>query len=279
MKLRRHPGASLPPATVSVRFQGQLLLEPKDDHTCQVHVNYIAFQHELSIAISGKRPGAQEPELIGNVLRGRLEETFSIQKTTGGQGVFGFFADTFNRVSGDAQDLRWAIDLQHPREFHDPDQLTLTLDRPNVQPGISIKDGVFFVSERSDQSRLFVHRIRGEDNLDLPRIGTIIAAAISMQGNQKVKLSWKEGGAAQTLELPRPEGEFPTGTTYTVDIKNEPRSSGSGSVHDELVEYYRVLRDERGNPISVNERFSLEAILLGSFDGDRIPCMSVFLGE
>ncbi len=278
MKLQTYAGASLPAPTVIVMFKGLMLLKPENDRSCTVGIHYNpSFFHELSITIEAQKPDGTS-ELIGAPLRGQLEDTFTIEKTSGSQGVFGFFPGNFSRASGDAQDLRWAIDLQNPREFHDPGSFPLTWIPGMVMPGIIMRDGVFYVSDRSDPTTLFVQRVRAGDNLNLRRIGTVIAASIPVQGTEKVRLSWRQGGTARTLEVPRPVAQDPVGTVYSVSIRNEPLSIGTGTTHDEVAEYYRVLT-RNGNLILPNERFKLEMVQLNSFDSDRIPCMSVFLEE
>ena len=280
MKLQPFPNPRLPVPFVVLSFKGQLLIRPAaDSQSCKISVNYnTSTTHRLDLVFEARRPNNQVDQIA--TLHDRLEDTFSIEVTTQSQGVYGFVPTTgaiFDRssASSDRQDLRWAIDLQNPREFHNFD---LKCDDANVEPGILMKDGVFYTFDKSDRATLFVNRNRPGDVLPLPSIGTVIGAIIEPPATGKsVLVKWKEGGHAKSAQLPR--GEDPTGTYYSISVVNEPPSGTDDTGHDELDEYYRVLTKMDGSPILSNERFKLEMVHLNSFDGDRIPCMSIFLGE
>jgi hypothetical protein len=224
-----------------------------------------------------------DPSEVIDTLHGKLEDIFSIENSAS-QEVFAFVPTpgaTFDRNSAnnDPQDLRWAIDLQNPREFHDFD---LTFSEGVGEFGLLIKDGIFYTFDRSDSRTLFVDRSRPGDVLPLSAIGTVINAIIPPPpANKSILVKYKTGGQLKTQELPRKDDQGkpkdPEGTFYSIDVANEPPS---GTIDpDELDEYYQVLTNANtGKPIPANERFKLEMVHISANDGDRIPCMSVFLG-
>ena len=286
MNLRRHPDVSLPAPSVTILIKGQLLLRPNANSTaCRISVNAdTSYPHRLAFIVDAILPDGTRvnPPLVA--LPGPLEDNISIEVTPNSRGVFGFVVGDpsadFNRFAGgnDSKDIRWAIDLQNPREFHPaaPDLICTAED----QYGIIVKDGIFHCVDRSSAATLFVQRRRASDIRQMNRIGTIIGNIINLQGGEHVSISWRQAGQARTLALPRPPATDPPGTYYAVSIRNDPDSITAETTHDELSEYYRVLRKPpKGDPFLENEQFKLDMVQLDAHDGDRIPCMSVFLGE
>jgi hypothetical protein len=280
MKLQRFSRPRLPVPFVLLSFKGQLLIQPvAGGQSCKIGVNHhTKIPHKLNVAFLAVLPNGQSRTIA--LLTDRLEDTFSIEVTPKSKGVFGFVptpGEVFDRssASSDSQDLRWAIDLQNPNEFHDFD---LEFTEVQGEFGFLMRDGVFYTLLKSDPRTLFVDRARPGDVLPLVSIATHIGAIIEPPAaGQNVLVKWKENGSPKSEQLPRQAD--PDGTFYTISAVNEPPLETPGVVHDELDEYYEVLTKANGSPILANERFKLETIQTTSFDGDRLPCMSIFLGE
>jgi hypothetical protein len=285
MKFRQFSGNGLPAPSVTVLIKGQLLIRPAaDGKSCRINVNSnTTSPHQLDVLVDAIFPNDTTRSEVE--LHGPLEDNFSIEVTPQSHGVFGFVvgnpAVPFDRFStgNDQQDLRWAIDLQNAREFHQTQQDLVCVSE--AEYGIVLKDGVFYTSDRSDPASLFVDRKRASDILRMNRIGTVIGVIIELSDDphnpEKVLINWKQNGTARTQELPR-TGD-PDGTYYSISLRNEPKSITTGTTHDELAEYYNVVKKPNGTAFPLNEQFKLEMVQIDSHDGDRIPCMSVFLGE
>src|SRR5882672_5784773 len=172
MKLRKHTGVSLPAPSVTILIKGQLLLRPNANSTaCRISINSdTSYPHRFAFIVDAILPppaGATTPPPPRNLvnLAGPLEDNIAIEVTPQSHGLFGFaVGDTtadFNRFAAghDSKDIRWAIDLQNPHEFH-PDTPELICTAENVY-GIVVKDGIFHCVDRSSPATLFVQRRRG----------------------------------------------------------------------------------------------------------------------
>lgn len=273
------PNTPLPPPLVQVLFKGLIILRPDTGGVCTVKMHRGTDDHFLIIEVRGKPP--RERDFLVTRRAGLLQNTLSIgvDPAPGGNRVFAFHPEggnLLNRKNGvDGRDLRWAIDLLHPGEFHGANDLVLHEENA---PGIRMTDGVFFTADITDDREIGVRRKRSTDNLDLHRIATIIGAIIPPPAStSRVVLDW--GGGEQPLSLPRTQD--PAGTVYTISVRNDPVVIDFEPTHDELEEYYDLVRKRNGgSEVPQNEQFRLEfSRPSGLRTTDRIPCMPVILGE
>jgi hypothetical protein len=260
---------------VNVIFRGLLLIIP-DAHgtSCDIGVHRRAADHFLTVAVTARRPSGDD--YVIDFHAGPLNGpplSINVNPPTG-DGVFAYVPTPppFDRShNNDAQDLQWAIDMQ---ALHGGQ---LEADDAGIHPGITMSDGIFFTVLRTDhQSIQLILTDPAGTSSDIQSIGQVIGATIWLRAGQSVHLERKENGILRKLDLPLP-GD-PADTAYEIYVRNDPPGFFVGAGHDELEQYYDVLRKKGGGVITAGERFSLEP-RGGPFSTDRIPCMPVLLPQ
>lgn len=274
-----NPATELPTSPLAtVIFRGLLLLRPDAaGNVCEVGVHRRAADHYTTIAIVGRRPGGEDfvIDFLAGPPTGR---TFSIGiDPPAGGGVYAYTpGETFDRnaADNDDHDLRWAIDLEGP-EFHDG---PLGTDAAGILPGIELSHGVFHTVLRTEADDVNVTRKGGSKPDSILRsIAHVIGAHLAPPEGSSLLVKWQECGLDRSLRLPR--AEDPAGTSYEIYVRNDPPGFSAGPGHDELEQYYQVIR-QGGTAVGAAARFTLEAIPVKApfFTTDRIPCMPVVLG-
>ena len=271
----------LPPSRVEVRFKGLILIRP-DGATCTVRLHSSTPDHFLIVEVMAKRPGGgldlvtRRAGALQNHLTIRVDPAPAEPRVSGYHPEGAGFTRKF---SADTRDLRWAIDLLHP-DFHGRDGLTANEGAEKV---IRVLDGIFFTADITDDGEMGVRRTRQGDNLDLFKIATVIGLRIPLPAaNSNVVLDW---GGGDEIRLPRPvgagQGQDPENTTYKISVRNDPVGIDFEPTHDELEEYYDLVRKPGNVAVPPFEQFSLEITPRGIHKRgtDRIPCMPVIVGE
>lgn len=268
---------------VKIFLQGQLILEPQDDFTCDIGVNRSATNHKLSLEVRQKMIDEKTPDII--ILR-QLEKleplgvVIDLQPASTA-GVKRFVPDGFARdesAKSDQQDFRWLVDLKS-EEFHNAE---VAINGNDTEPNIKIRDGIFYTALRTDPSQVTVTRTGGgKDTLNLNRIASVVGVNIYLPDDSIMfKLSWTQDGERKRRLLPRPS-EASGIKCYEIRINNDPPYTDPEldlATHQELREYYKVvdgvLVDDEPTAF---ERFELvfgkpDVPSLGT---PTIPCMPV----
>jgi hypothetical protein len=258
---------------VEVIFRGLLLISPDAaGNSCDIGVHNRAVDHYLTIAVT-RKPLSGEDSVIdfhAGPLNG-LPFSIGVNPPTG-NGVFAYMPTPppFDRSqANDDQDLQWAIDMQ---VLHGGQ---LETDPSGINPSVIISDGVFFTVLRTDEEevKLILQDPSGVSS-DIHSIAHVIGASIWLRAGQSVHIERQENGLLRKLNLPLP-GD-PSDTDYEIYIRNDPPGFFTVAEHDELEQYYDVLRKKGGGQIGDDERFSLEPHG-GPFNTDRIPCMPILM--
>lgn len=261
---------------VKIIFHGQLLLRSEDGATCEVGVNPLATGHVLSVEARTKAPG--KPDLINmrhiGPLHFRRPEGMTIEVSPAVASPAAFKCVTLDPVNYETgegapdNDFRWILNLEGPL-FHERE---LNPSIFGTQHVIKLQGGEFFFQTalRADSRLDYVRKGGGKTDLRLKRIGAIASASVFLAANQSVVLRWKDGTqeADRVLTLTKSA----QGATYEIYVENTPLYTeldpSNPSVHDELIEYYKVIPEIPPMPMSA--RFRLEPSF-PTFEGESAP--------
>lgn len=276
MPFKKFPDTSLPLPTVEMRFKGLLVVNPADDKKkCQVGIHRLGDDHFPVIEIRGKTRAGRD-FLVARLL-GPLPSplTIGLDPRPANSYVYAFWPAPrpFNRSTDHHDtDLGWAVDLQEPKHFHNE---KLQMFSPGVGPYLEISDAVFFSGHLTDKTEVVV-KVEGPNGVDdLHRIASVICASISLP-NEGHRVLISGGGIASPIILPR-SGDEPD-TLYTVSVRNEPLSIGleDEPTHEELDQYYEVIRKLNGTIVPIRDRFRIKmSSVVHPRLTDEIPCMPV----
>jgi hypothetical protein len=264
---------------VTVELTGLLLFMPANNSSsCAIGVHRTAPDHKLEIALVVCEPG--KPPCLVPLHSGNLEsEPFSIRVTPDSHRVSAWKPTLlpFDRANpaNDETDLQWAVDIN---QMH-PEGLNCI----NVHPCVTIYDGIFYTRKKSKEEKVDVDLVRGTSHTNLHSIAGTIGVAITLSGQSKVLLDWRNSAGPQTENLPR-EGDLP-GTTYVLSIRNVPPPPATTPGHNEMAHYYEVLRRLDGSEVPAEQKFDLNVTLKpveetrpGIRKTDEIPCMPTIFG-
>lgn len=270
------------PPDVDIIFHGQLLLRSRDGVNCEVGVNPLALNHQLSIWSVTKVPG--QPDVVNMRHNGPLNFRGVEGMTIGVTGEIDTRA-AWKCVSNDAvdpvqgggappQDFRWILNLEGSL-FHNS---LLQCPLFGTQNSIKLTNGEYFfrTGVRSGSNLKYVRRRAAANPTDFRRIGAVARASVFLNQTQSLVMTWRDATAEQTLALGKP----PTNGIHEIYVENTPlfipETSAIG--HDELVEYYKVLPG-----VNQADRFTLhsERENPGPFDKGTptIPCQVIRLDE
>jgi hypothetical protein len=261
---------------VRVFFSGLTISKPAADaKTCEVFIHRVALNHVPSIEVRIKRPGQRDIILMRQVAPfefarpvppNPVAEHSLLITTAAARGIRGYEGSP----TAEGQTLRKALDLNvlHPGKTN--------VHKPSGQPSIFFNDAVFYSADITDPGLEVELRRVGSSTGDLlPPFASLIGANIY---DTRVTLEWRQSGALQTLPLT----ELPAGFSYEIYVINdppfEPLPPAGTQPHDELEEYYKLLRDV---PFPEQFRFFFRKIpdalteKTGNRGSSRTPCMSV----
>lgn len=292
--------ALLPPdPVVKIFLQGQLILEPQADKTCDIGVNRSATKHEFSFELR-QRMVDPIPDVVIMRILGEIElpDVKIGLKAPAGDGVTGKGAkrliptEEFERAeTDDPQDFRWLVDLSS-KEFHNAE---VVINGNDTQPNIKIKDGIFYTAQRTDPDVVTVNSVETAvdstgnvlalPGVPLNRIASLMGVNIYLDdASAKFKMTWTQNGEKKEIVLEKP----PVGSNikhYEIRIINDPPfiANDEAPKHQELREYYKAIemvRNEDGERTNFLP-FELEFVQgatppLGS---PTIPCMPVGGGD
>jgi hypothetical protein len=243
-----HDSTTLPDdPTVKIFLQGQLILEPQDDFTCDIGVNRCSPKHELSIEVRQRMIDPGSPDITLMRQLGKLEPSgveIDLEPASTA-GVKRFIAPTsFARdanTNADGCDFRWLVDLKSP-EFHDAE---VVVNGSDTEPNIKIRDGIFYTALRTDPDVVTVTRTGGDKaDLDLNRVAALVGVNIYLSDDTvKFKLAFTQNGEKQTLVLAKPTAASGI-KCYEIRINNDPPFVDPNldlATHQELKEYYKVI--------------------------------------
>jgi len=260
-------------ARVTVSFAGLLALRSGAGESLEIGVHRFSRVHTFQVMLVVKKPN-RPPRLI-RLLTGPLTADLEMSVVPNPATRFRVFAsaaaaDPFDRSANPADnnelslDYRWAFNARSlPR--HE------TVDFNNGgQPIAKLNTGVLYTSTLTRPS-LQLKQVCGGVETDLHRIAADLAVAIDLTGSSKFLIAWSELGEVQEpVVLPRP-GD-PAGTLYSVVLLNDPPMSNPPT-HDELNEYYKILRNGDGSEIG--DKCRLETSQPPKTD--EIPCLAILL--
>jgi len=236
---------------VKILFNGQLILRSEDGVTCDVGVNPLATNHELTIEVRIKTRGKDDQIRMRHIgpLHLRDPEGMLIAVAHDPAPVpASWKCVTPNPIDFEQEqepvppldsDFRWILNLEG-RLFHDT-----TLDPPifETKNVIRLQDGeYFFRTAALSPGRLEYRRSGGGKNrFTFRRIGTTASASVFLVNQQQVVLHWSDDTKLQTLTL-----EKTPDTTYEIYVQNTPLFQVSPpeselEKFEELVEYYKVI--------------------------------------
>jgi len=263
---------TIPPLTsprVTITFSGLMVIRAGPNNTCEVGVHRFSRDHVLQVLLIVKKPNL--PPLTVPLLGGFLTSQFLIRFAPDPNpqpGNFLAFAQqrpfTRNPNTDDLLDFRWAVNLRDPQIHPNVDT------NEGVQPSVILETGVLYTPHltRANLSPRLVRQ--GSPDIPLNRLAANLAASISLNG-RRLLLNWRDRGDRKDVLLPR-DGD-PLDTTYTVSFINDPPDLDT-VLHDELVEYYRVLHIGNAD-IPGAQRFSL--VYSNVIRTDEVPCLTTVL--
>jgi hypothetical protein len=285
-----HDSPELPdyPA-VKIFLQGQLILEPQDDFTCDIGVNRCSPKHELSIEVRQKMKDPDSPDITLMRQLGKLEPSgveIDLEPTSA-DGVKRFVPSIqFSRdpnANADGRDFRWLVDLPSA-EFHD---VEVVVNGNDTEPNVKIKDGIFYTALRTDPAVVTVTRTGGDKrDLDLHRVASLVGVNIYLPDDTvKFKLTWTQNGERKNMTLARPTASSGI-KCYEIRINNDPAYVDPDldlATHQELKEYYKAIDGLFVDELQTDfKRFEL---LFGKPQGESpqpndlgtptIPCMPI----
>lgn len=298
------PVDSLPPnPDVRIFFSGLMILEPRDDNTCEVFVHSSAPRHYFTIEVRRKQAGRPDELMMRHVgplaYLGRDDDLVPpihgmqiVKVTEGAKGIRSFIPST-PPADGDPQSLNLAIDFEsagfhngNPESGTDPTTnqpfRLLDIDPLGGRPSILLDDGTFYTAAltRSDLQIRLRHP-EGSDRVLAP-FASLIGADISLEDGSSLAIIWRQFGKVESLGLRRREG-----TSYEIYIVNDPLFESEAITnlerdpkHDEFREYYKIL-----HRVPTNQQFRLSVdIPTGNQPAERprgstrTPCMSIIKG-
>lgn len=276
---------------VKIFLTGQLILEPKGDGSeCAVGINGCAPAHHFSFEIRQKMEDTDRPDIIvwrhvGKLMPGGLRID---QEPSSINGVRKFVPTGEFQRDGhqDDRDLRWFVDLES-EEFHNG---RVKFNGNDIEPGIRIRDGIFYTAIKTDHLKLKVERTsENEEPYDLYEIAAVIGVNIYLGRDQKFKLSWNlNNDVPDELTLAKPPVHSGI-KCYEIWINNDPIdiAPDDAATHGELREYYKAVKtvtvpdDENGKTETVDfVHFELDFTPdpqqpLPDLGSPTIPCMPI----
>ena len=274
-----------PNSPVTVKFAGLMLLKAGLNNTCEVGVHHRSDFHTFQAILIVNKPN--RPLSLIRLITGPLTAPVSIRVTPAPPAGFQVFSqEPFgpNNPNSHEFDHRWALNLRslHPGVDYDD----------GARPVLTLNSGILYASTLTRQGlnpQLAPAPPEEAENQPAPTPSTTqasappnrplhvfaadLAVAIDIPPNSGVQIKWEESGAEpkeQVLKLPRDTD--PAGTTYTIQLINDPLTSNPPA-HDELALYYKVLR-EAGREIPLARQFRIQ---VPQGRSDEVPCMPVIL--
>lgn len=261
---------------VTIFLSGLMIIQPDaQGQTCEVFVNRAALDHELSVEVREKRIG--KPDVIWMRHFGPFdflsseEPSFGLQFIAGSPKGLGMYTGAPGPQGEETLEL--ALDLASHQFHHD---ISLEVDPKGGRPSIFFNDGTFYTAEKTSED-LTIKLKKGNAALpDLDSFANLIGVSISLKGEDRLAVRWRQMGLPQVLEL----GEPPEGSSYEIYILNDPLyvDPQEAIKHDEFAEYYKILPS-----IPTNDQFALEVEIPEPVEGERgtprTLCMCVLINR
>jgi len=265
----------LPPnPDVRIFFVGQLILDPLLGSTgCEVFINRSAPHHQLSIEVRRKRPNRPD-----EIMMRQLDPLPFALPPQGGQQRHGMFiravpnptgvtAYNGSNTSSEGEELNLALNM-----FRIHDVPTGPVEPIGGRPSILVEQAIFYTADTYPAGATLTKKRPGSLPKPQPKFASVIGANIYLAEGQRAQISWRPDRRDALLNLPKTANQ-----SFEIYICNEPAfqddSPQAPFAHDELSEYYKILRN-----IPLDEQFVLKtpAPNQGSL---RTPCMSVLLSQ
>lgn len=273
--------------SVRIFLTGQMIIRPDAaGQTCEVFVNRSAPNHQLSVEIREKRAGRPDAILMRHFgplafvtppEDAPIHGLFILAESPAGVKMY-----TGAPTAEGEESLGLAIDLK-AEQFH-KDQ-PIAIDVAGGRPSILLNDGIFYTADKTS-SKLNIKLKKGAAEVkELDPFASLIGANIYLEGEDVLRVRWRQNGLPEVLELKKP-GE---GSSYEIYIINDPlyEDTEKGELHDEFSEYYKILQllpaapVDMPTPVPNESRFSLDVKPKDAKDRGttRTPCMAVLLNE
>jgi len=277
------------PSNPSVRifFTGQLIIRPDaEGQTCEVFVNRSAPNHQFSVEVREKRAGKPDAILMRHFgplafvtppEDDPIHGLFIIAESPKGVKMY-----TGDPTPEGEESLGLAINLKD-EQFH-KDQ-PIAIDADGGRPSILLNDGIFYTADKTS-TKFDIKLKKGTAEVkQLDPFASLIGTNIYLEGEDALRLRWRQNGLPEVLELKKPEN----GYSYEIYILNDPlyEDPEEGELHDEFKEYYKILQllptkdTDIVTGVPNESRFSLDVQVKDAKDKGttRTPCMSVLLNE
>lgn len=273
MSFIRNLAAPSANAKVTVSFAGLLALRSGASESLEIGVHRFTDDHIFQVMLVVKKPN-RPPRLI-RLIKGPLTDDLEMSVVPSPATKFRVFAsaaaaDPFDRSADPPDDnelsldYRWALNARLL-----PHHQTVDFNYGG-HPIAKLNAGVLYTSTLTRPS-LQLKQVCGGVETNPHRIAADLAVAIDLPGSSKFLIAWSVLGKVQEpVVLPRP-GD-PDGTLYSVVLLNDPPIS-SPPTHDELLEYYKILRNGDGS--EVMDKCTLESSQ--PHKTDEIPCLAILL--
>lgn len=296
------PVDTLPPnPDVRIFFSGLLILEPREDNTCEIFVHSSAPRHYFTIEVRRKQVGRPDELMMRHVgplaFIGHDEDPeppihgMQIIKVTNGAKGIRSFVPAAPQADGAPESLNLAIDFEsagfhngNPESGVDPRTNQpihlLDIDPLGGRPSILLDDGTFYTAAKTRPDiEIRLQHPDGSERV-LPPFASLIGADVSLEDDSSLAIFWRQFGKLERLELKRAPG-----TWYEIYIVNDPLFENDSIAnlerdpkHDEFREYYKIL-----HRVPTDRQFRLNvalppdnpALTRGS---TRTPCMSIIKG-
>lgn len=286
-------------APVTIYFHGLNILRSPDGRSCHVDIHYVPDrEHTLSVEVRVKGTDDRPDEILMRhfgELRGRdpglIIETVPPVGDPGAFKYVPFNLDPFNTepTKENLKHFGWVVDL----ESHHYHQQPLMVEEPNTRPSAVLRGGLFHFYTAARLPGPIPVKQGGGNEKQLQGLASIIGAVMELPADcteSDVLITCNRLG---TLRLEKPVS---SGISYEIYIDNSPLlDDPAASTHDEMNEYYKVIKRADGSDIPPNQRFKIEVprpktvmrggaeVYTGTAKVDagrgsaRIPCQSIVL--
>jgi hypothetical protein len=279
---------------LKIFFHGLTVLRSPDGLSCVAELHRDANTHTLTIEVRTKAANKPDMILLRHLRKLTGNDPLSIKVTPPlpdhQRGAFKYEPFELNPFTtapdpanpANALNFGWIVNLESVL-YHGP---SLGVRRSGTRPAILIDGGDCRFYTASLMPDYITVTQGGGNARTLNGLAAIIGANLYL-GNDGVERVIEITGPSldDDLPLPRPDA----GVSYEIYVENSPLLATNR--HDELEEYYNVIRkhrDDSGVLVSQNERFSFTFPNVPNFAtgsvkvntrtaSARIPCMSVAL--
>ena len=282
-----------PNPDVRIFFSGLLMLKPIENGACEVFVHSSASRHYLTIEVRRKQEGKPDEIMMRHL--GPLSFMPAATPIYGMEirrasdtlpGGVKSFAPQEPQPEGAPDGLEFAIDLAGSK-FHDGNPTlgcgstarVLDVDPLGARPSILLTDGTLYTAAKtSPDLEITLNDANGTKVRDLDPFAKLIGAALTLDDESIVTISWSQQGKLENLPLIKKDG-----VSYEIYITNDPLfeddsiPAPNNPKHDEFKEYYKVLQVPSDKQFRLDVKPKTGVEVPPDRGSTRAPCMSVVI--